>query len=297
MRYYQAYFRTERGGVGLPYSTSRHEFLAALGPRCSLRREWPGRFRVAFDWDGPEDELARLVPRLGYTQAVLSVDPTPASGRDPDFRMGSRWPVGRLRERGFDLDLREFWVSDEGLRLDASPHRDAFEFDLDAGATTGGPRRGRRLSPLDARMIVNVSGLPDGARVLAPFAGLGGVARAAAERGLLVVGSDWDTVLLPGLRQRLPGGVLLADARSLPFADGEFDGLLTEPPYHRADRDALADAVPELARVVRSGGVLVLLVADFLRRVVAPPACGEEEHALWVPRHGIRCLALVWRRR
>ncbi len=297
LRYYQAYFRTERGGVGLPYATSRYELLAALGPRCALRREWPGRFRVSFDWSGPEEDLLRLAPRLGYTQAVLSVDPTPASGREPDFTMGPRWPTGRIRERGFDLELRELWTQDEALRLDASPHRDVFEFDLNGAATVGGPRRGRRLSPLDARMIANVSGLCDGARVLDPFAGLGGVARAASERSLNALASDRDAVLLPGLRRRLPGAVLLADARALPFADAEFDGVLTEPPYHRADREDLAASIPELARVVRPGGVLVLLVADFLRRIASPPDNCVEERVLEAPRHGIRCLALVWRRR
>jgi hypothetical protein len=294
--YYQAYFRTKRGGVGIEYDTARYELLACLGPRATLRNEWPGRFRVAFDWGGSATDLLRLSGRLGYTQAVLRVRSTPWDGAEPDFAMAERWPVGRITYKGRDLELAELWVADEDERLARSPHVAGFEFESAPGDDVSGPRLNRRLSPLDARLVANICGLPDGARVLDPFAGLGAIARAALERGLRCWVSDVDPDLTPGLRERFAGRAILADARCLPFPSECVDGVLAEPPYHRRDRSAVVESLPELARVTRRGGVAVLLVADWMKGHVADGEGWRCEAALPVRRHGIECTALVWRR-
>jgi hypothetical protein len=291
---YHAYFRTRRGGAGLLYETCRYELLAALGPRCLLEREWPGRHRCTFTWLGAEEDLLRLCPRLGYTRAVLRETVTPHVA-EPDFRMAERWPVGRMRLGETDRLLEELWLADEEERLALSPHLRAFHFEGDAEAVVGGPRRGRRLSPLDARALANMTGLPDGAVVLDPFAGLGTIPLACAARGLRAVASDVEPALLPGLSELGLPLITLADAGALPFADGSFDGVVTEPPYHRYDREAVLRAVPEMLRVTRRGGVLVLLVADYLTEVLAIPSGCREEATLPVPRSGLPCTALVWR--
>lgn len=293
---YQAYFRTQRGGTGLAYDTCRYELLAALGTRALLDREWPGRHRCTLEWLGAEDDLTRLGPRLGYTQAIVRMRIEPASGLPSDYEMRARWPVGRMREGTCDHHLEEVWVADEEERLASSPHRREFRFGGDAEATVGGPRRGRRLSPLDARALANMTGLPDGSRVLDPFAGLGTIPLACEARGLRTTALDCEPALLTGLRELPLTAALLGDATSLPFDDGSFDGIASEPPYHRYDRQAVEGSLPELARVTRWGGVLVLLIADYLRGACAPPAGCREEAALPVQRHRLACTALVWRK-
>jgi glycogen(starch) synthase len=72
-----------------------------------------------------------------------------------------------------------------------------------------------------------------------------------------MTGCDISPAMLEEARRRCPEGVRLveADARRLPFADGEFDGLLAlDLLAHLPDLDA---GVAELARVVRPGGPLV----------------------------------------
>lgn len=294
---YQAYFRTRRGGVGIDYRTARHELLACLGPSAYLTNEWPGRHRVALAWLADEASLTALATRLGYTQAVLRVISTPWSGREPGYRMAARWPVGRIVYKGRDLQLTEVWVADEEDRLDRSPHRAGFAFASAPGDDVSGPRLNRRLSPLDAKLVANLAGLPDGSRVLDPFAGLGTIGRAAMERGLDAWVSDIDPDLTPGLRERFPERFALADAGRLPFNDEWFDAILGEPPYHRRDRAAVMASLPELARVVRPGGVAVLLIADWMRLDMQPGDAWTEELRLPVHRHGIECAALIWRRR
>ncbi len=292
---YQAYFRTQRGGAGLAYETCLYELLAALGPRALLEREWPGRYRCTFEWLGDEADLARLAPRLGYTRAILRMRVEPASGLPSAYTMRARWPVGRMREGDHDHHLEELWVADEEERLAASPHRVAFRFGTDEEPTVGGPRRGRRLSPLDARALANLTGLADGASVLDPFAGLGTIPLACEAHGLRATALDVEPALLVGLRALPLRGCLLGDATRLPFGDGSFDGIATEPPYHRYDRAAVVAALPELIRVTRRGGPLVFLIADYLRDAFTPPPACREEAALAVRRHRLDCTALVWR--
>lgn len=295
--YYQAYFRTQRGGLGIAYETARFELLACIGRRAVLLNEWPGRYRVAFSWHGDEADLVALAPRLGYTHALLQVLATPWSGLRADYRMVGRWPVGRIIDRGRDLRLSELWVADEEGRIARSPHCAPFAFESAPGDDTKGPRLNRRLSPLDARLIANLCGLPDGSRVLDPYAGLGAVGLAARERSLDCWVTEIDPDLTPGLRRRFPGRFALGDSRSLPFGDTVFDGVLTEPPYHRSDRAAVTESLPEIARVTRPSGVAVLLIADWMHSAVQPhPRHWREEAVLSVRRHGINCLALIWRR-
>lgn len=291
--HYQAYLRTQRGGTGLPYATALAELLAVLGPQARLLDELPARRRCAFAWGGDEDSLALLGARLGYTQALLRVRVEPHAAPE-EFTMRARWPVGRMRSGSNDHILSELWVADEPERLEASPHRRSFRFR--EGESLGGPRRGRRLSPLDARALANLAGVPDGSRVLDPFAGLATIPLACRARGLEAWASDQDEALMPGLAALLPGRSLLASAESLPFADESFAAIVTEPPYHRYDRDGWLHSLPELARVTRLGGAILQLVAEHMREGLRPPDGCREEAAWEVPRHGLACRALLWRK-
>lgn len=116
------------------------------------------------------------------------------------------------------------------------------------------------MAPIGA-VLVKASGIGAGDHVLDVAAGSGNISIPAAETGATVVSSDLTPELLQ--RSRIRAGqrnVTMewreADAQSLPFADDEFDavlsgiGVMFAPDHQRA-----AD---ELVRVCRPGGTIAL---------------------------------------
>jgi SAM-dependent methyltransferase len=110
--------------------------------------------------------------------------------------------------------------------------------------------------------LVNACGIGPGQRVLDVGAGSGNASIPAAERGASVVASDITPELLAAGKERATArGLELdwveADAEALPFADGEFDavisciGVMFAPDHRRA--------ASELLRVCRPGGTIGLL--------------------------------------
>jgi len=132
-----------------------------------------------------------------------------------------------------------------------------------------------------------------GERVLDVAAGTGTSAIPAAERGADVVATDLTPRLLEAGRSSAPDGVALrwqtADAEALPFADGEFDVVMSSigvmfAPHHQ-------QAADELVRVARPGariGVLSWTPDGFIGQLFAvmkpyaPPApSGASPAPLW----------------
>jgi SAM-dependent methyltransferase len=150
-------------------------------------------------------------------------------------------------------------------------------------------------------MLVAACGVGPGDRVLDVAAGTGNVALRAAEVGADVVAAD----LTPenfeaGRREAAARGVTVewveADAESLPFADGEFDAVLSSlGAIFAPDQRAVAD---ELLRVCRSGGTIGMLnftpeglAADFfgtLGRYMPPPAAGAASPLAWGREERVR---------
>lgn len=135
------------------------------------------------------------------------------------------------------------------------------DYDKEAGeydATRGGePRAGAAadavlgLVPAAARRLLDVA------------CGTGIVTRrlAAARPALHITGCD----LAPGMARmaaaRLPGTILLADSRRLPFPRGTFDAVTSVWLLHLIEDPADVRAVvAECARVLRPGGVYVTTV-------------------------------------
>ena len=143
-------------------------------------------------------------------------------------------------------------------------------------------------------VLVEAAGVVAGQQVLDVGAGAGNAAVAAARRGADVVASDLTPELFDaGRRAADAAGVTVrweeADAEALPYADADFDVVLScigvmFAPQHAA-------AAGELLRVCRPGGRIGLLSwtpAGFIGRLFAamkpyapPPPPGAQPPPLW----------------
>jgi SAM-dependent methyltransferase len=151
--------------------------------------------------------------------------------------------------------------------------------------------------------LVRAAGVRPGDRVLDVAAGTGNVAIPAALAGADVVASDLTPELLEAGRQEAERrGVQVdwrqADAEALPFADGEFDVVLScvgvmFAPHHQATAD-------ELVRVCRPGGTIGLIswtpegfigqMFATMKPYAAPPPPGAQPPPLWGSEDHVRGL-------
>jgi ubiquinone/menaquinone biosynthesis C-methylase UbiE len=130
--------------------------------------------------------------------------------------------------------------------------------------------------------------------VLDVAAGNGNATLAAARRGCTVVSTDYVKDLLDRGEARARAEALqvrfeTADAEALPYADGEFDAVISTFGVMFAPNHAQAAA--ELARVCRSGGRIGLAnwtpegfigqLFMVLGRHIPPPAAGLPPPSLW----------------
>ncbi|MGW1603165.1 class I SAM-dependent methyltransferase [Streptomyces eurythermus] len=136
---------------------------------------------------------------------------------------------------------------------------------LDYGKEADGydaSRGGEARAEAAARTVLDL--IPPGpGRLLDVACGTGIVTRrlAAARPGLRVTGADLTPAMLRRAAARLPGAVVRADSRRLPFPDGVFDAVTTIWLLHLLDDPAdLRAVVAECARVLRPGGVYVTTV-------------------------------------
>ncbi len=159
------------------------------------------------------------------------------------------------------------------------------------------------LLPELGRTLVTACGVTSGDRVLDVAAGSGNVAIPAAQTGATVVASDLTPELFEaGRALAAERGVSLdwreADAEALPFADGDFDVVLScvgvmFAPHHQAAAD-------ELVRVCRPGGRIGLISwtpEGFIGRLFAtmkpyapPPPPGAQPPPLWGSEEHVRQL-------
>ncbi|MET8900175.1 class I SAM-dependent methyltransferase [Streptomyces sp. NPDC004538] len=123
-------------------------------------------------------------------------------------------------------------------------------------------RGGEPRAEAAARAVLSL--VPRGARSLLDVAcGTGIVTRRlAAEPGApRVTGADLAPAMARRAAARLPGAVVLADSRRLPFRDGGFDAVTSVWLLHLVEGAGDVRAiVGECARVLRAGGVYVTTV-------------------------------------
>jgi ubiquinone/menaquinone biosynthesis C-methylase UbiE len=164
------------------------------------------------------------------------------------------------------------------------------------------------------RTLVEQAELADGHRVLEIGSGTGTLTiRAKRSRPRAdVVGVDPDPLALARARRKLDrqDGIRFDHgyAQRLPYADGEFDRVLSSLMLHHLDSDAKAAAVAEVFRVLRPGGRLHLVDVDadvtehhgriarlFARRQHAAAHFGESIPDL-LRAAGFDCTAVTTRR-
>ncbi len=151
--------------------------------------------------------------------------------------------------------------------------------------------------------LIRRCGVSTGQRILDVGAGSGNAAIPAALTGAQVTASDLTPELFDaGRRAADVAGVELdwveADAEALPFADGEFDAVVScvgvmFAPHHQASAD-------ELVRVCRTGGTIGLLSwtpEGFIGQMFAamkpyapPPPPGAQPPPLWGSEDHVRGL-------
>ena len=275
--------------------------LAPTAPAGGPGGDRAGRFWVEL----PERHLAAAaarLPRLGYSTAVDLVEPAPAAagraragggrrgrgqGREPGrlVRLHTEDPAGHREQAP---DRREFLVEGGDGRVRAV-----------RGYRGDGRALGRRGLPVcDARLLVNLVAPAGPGLLVDPFAGIGGVALAAAAGGWTAVTTDRDPALRHG-RSRLGAGHLIADARRLPLRPGSVDAVATEPPYDPTVGPLAAEALAEVARLLRPGGATAWLCAAWQADGLRAAAAGLGLRAALdtpVDRKGTPVVALAWRK-
>lgn len=115
------------------------------------------------------------------------------------------------------------------------------------------------------RKLIEQAELAPGQRVLEIGCGTGNLTIRAkrSQPAAEVIGSDPDPLALRRAQRKVRGlsGIRFehAYAQRLPFADGEFDRVLSSMMLHHLDSDAKAAAAAEVFRVLRPGGRLHLV--------------------------------------
>lgn len=165
------------------------------------------------------------------------------------------------------------------------------------------PAVASEIIPALGPTLVDAAAVAPGQRVLDVAAGSGNAAIPAAIAGASVVASDLTPELLEtGRRQAEHHGVEIdwreADAEAMPFADGEFDAVLScvgvmFAPHHQAAAD-------EMLRVTKPGGTIGLLSwtpEGFIGEMFAtmkpyapPPPPGTQPPPLWGREEHVRGL-------
>jgi Methyltransferase domain len=262
----------------------------------------------------PERHLAAAVarlPRLGYSTAVDLVETAPGGvgggrGRAAGAGGGGPGRPGKGRSRDPGWRLVRLHTEDPAGHREQAPDRREFLVEGDDGRARpvrgyrgDGRALGRRGLPVcDARLLVNLVAPAGPGLLVDPFAGAGGIALAAAAAGWTAVTADRDPALRHGLG-RLGAGHLVADARRLPLRPGSVDAVATEPPYDPTVGPLAAEALAEVARLLRPGGATAWLCAAWQAPGLRTAAAGLGlRPALDTPvdRKGTPVAALAWRK-
>ena len=248
---------------------------------------------------GPDVPSARAVLAAASVEregsvAVRAVDVRGTTG--VDTQRAERELGQELVDRGFTVDLDE---PDHELRalFAGSPEADSTDENAESpgdgdgicvlGWLTAESERGfgdRRptdrpffqpgsMDPILARALVNIAGARDGATVVDPMCGTGGLLLEAGLVGSRVVGTDAQAKMARGTRDNLRDAlgddgdfdVCRGDATRLPLADDCADAAVFDVPYGRQSKiegDSLAELVGDALSEAHRIASRVVVVAD-----------------------------------
>lgn len=242
----------------------------------------PGR--VAESLVAPDGLERALSVRSGYVGHIRSSMTFRVIARVTDESRFKRTELRSAIERAIAASRPRWRLADPAdLEVWAVEHRHArFVSGLrlsDERMRQHGGRASQRpgaLRPVVAAAMVRLAsralrgnGLPGGpapGRLLDPCCGSGTIAAEAGCAGWRAWASDIDGEAVSATRANAPQAVVeQADARALPYREGEFDAVVSNLPFGRqfqvgSGREAWLGAVlREAARVTRPGGRVVLL--------------------------------------
>ena len=299
---YLVYFRLRRGGTGIPFALAFSEFERVFEPfKLHVTREMATKRRIWVDLNLPPDDIAQHANHLAYTEAILSQDIEPYRGETLTPVPRGRWFTGWMRRGEHAVYQREIFVQNLAKRRHESP--DILSFPIKKKGQlidARGYHTRRALSAMDARYLFNIAKPDQNTTILDPFAGFGGIVREAHRRKLSIFAFDNDRSLAPGLTQLVQNHCTIADAQSLPLASHTIDTIITEPPFHPRYQQAVANALPELQRILTPKGKLILLIAQNMLKNIQTffeKTNWQCEQVSTVPRdHGLKCPTLIIQR-
>jgi hypothetical protein len=283
---------------------------AAAAPGGPLS-EQPGIFWINLP-DAALETAATRLSRLGYSEAVYHLEPTPTNAKHDVRWHGTAFRLVSLYQE--DPDAARELAPDRRVFMLASPSGEARPVRGYRGDGQALSRRG--LPVYDARLLVNLAlskvivrarhtmplqnnhPFPNMPMFLDPFAGIGGIVLEVRLHGCRVLSLDVDPALRLGLAQ-FGAAHIVGNAHELPYADASIDAIATEPPYDEEALSTVVQSLGEMARVLKPDGNLVLLCTDEQAEPLREKAV-DLPLAVWldesVDRKGLGCVVLAWRK-
>jgi tRNA G10 N-methylase Trm11 len=220
-----------------------------------------GLERALSAWSGYAGHLA---PSMTFRVIARVIDESRFRRTELRSAVERAISAARPRWRVADPADLEVWVVEHRRARFASGLRLSDKRMRQHGAGRPSERHGA-LRPVVAAAMVRLAGAQPG-RLLDPCCGSGTIASEAIAAGWDAWASDIDDEAVSAAAANVPEAVIRrADARDLPYRDGEFGAVVTNVPFGRQFRlDAersrwMRGVLAEAARVTRPGGRVVVL--------------------------------------
>ena len=115
---YEIYFRTSRGGIGIPYELAKTEFLAVYHRfGLELKKDRRERHRMSIELPLIPDRVAALAGDLGFTEAIVGQHYEPFRGEEISAVRSGRWLLGWIRIGDYKVHQTEVYVQDKQALL------------------------------------------------------------------------------------------------------------------------------------------------------------------------------------
>lgn len=213
------------------------------------------------------NRIASMCVRLGYVNQVDVLVPEQRESKNTIKWKGAFYSLETIYEENAEEirnqapDKRNFLLPDANGQL---RYVNGYRGD--------GSETGKRALPVeDCKLMLNLSKIKTGQKVLDVFAGAGGIVFAAVQADFDVYSSDIDPKMQYGLRD-FGSKHYVADVNQLPFENDFFDAIVSEAPFDKNVTQNVANGLFEMQRVINRGGYIVLMVADYQANTIRQKA-------------------------